>query len=298
MKMLVWVIAIFNISFAQNKISVSYGRLVRLPQIKSAFVEDRNVDVWLPPNYTPQRKYCVLYMHDGQMLYDSTTTWNKQEWQVDETMQGLGNTKSTKDCIVVGIWNNGKKRFVEYFPEDALQFIQHKADTIGWQSRVGAYTPQANNYLQYIIKELKPLVDSMFSTKTNAANTFIAGSSMGALISLYAICKYPNVFGGAACISPHWPILYTNQKNYFPNLLIQYFNKNLPSASKHKIYFDYGTEGLDSLYKVHQLKVDSVMKQKNYSTTSWISREFVGKNHTEKDWAERLFIPFQFLLKK
>lgn len=277
---------------------VSSGKIVRLEKFTSKYVDERNVDIWLPSNYSSKNKYAVLYMHDGQMLFDSTITWNKQEWQVDETMNNLLEANTLINTIVVGIWNNGDKRFAEYFPEKVLQFVQNSSDTIGFANRLKGYAPLANHYLKFIVEELKPKVDSMFNTFTNKRNTFIAGSSMGGLISLYAICQYPKVFGGAACLSTHFPVLFTNTNNYFPFLINSYLKNNLPKASNHKIYFDYGTATLDSLYKPYQILVDSTMQQKKYTTKNWITKEFQGEDHSEKAWAKRLHIPLQFLLKK
>jgi len=93
------------------------GRIVRHENFPSAHVTPRNVDVWLPAQYDPQKKYAVLYMQDGQMLFDSTLTWNKQEWGVDETLSQLMSENKIKDCIVVGIWNGGRSRHAEYFPQ-------------------------------------------------------------------------------------------------------------------------------------------------------------------------------------
>jgi enterochelin esterase-like enzyme len=85
---------------------VSSGKIVRLESFKSEYVDSRNIDIWLPDNYSENKKYPVIYMHDGQMLFDSTNTWNHQEWQVDEILGDLIAHNEIKECIVVGIWNN------------------------------------------------------------------------------------------------------------------------------------------------------------------------------------------------
>ncbi len=92
-----------------------FGSIVRL-QLQSKFVDERFIDVWLPTNYNTKTKFNVLYMHDGQMLYDSTKTWNKKAWEVDETMNTLITQKKITNTIFVGIWNNLLKRNAEYFP--------------------------------------------------------------------------------------------------------------------------------------------------------------------------------------
>lgn len=285
-----------------QELQVSAGTVQRISLFHSKYVEPRNIDVWLPAEYSPDKKYAVLYMHDGQMLYDANNAWNKQEWGVDETMTALLHLNKIRKCIVVGIWNT-QKRNLEYCMEDAYQ--QFDADA--WNllqtdpEAIRLYYQEeflGNNYLQFVVEELKPYIDSNFSTLPDRANTFIAGSSRGGLISLYAICKYPEVFGGAACISTHWTGLYREENNPFPEAHLNYFSTHAPDPSKHKIYFDYGTVGLDTLYAISQKKADVLMKEKGYSKKNFMTKKFKGADHTEDDWKTRLQIPLYFLLKE
>jgi hypothetical protein len=121
---------------------------------------------------------------------------------------------------------------------------------------------------------------------------------MGGLISMYAICEYPAVFGGAACLSTHWPGIFQVENNPIPNAFYRYLKKNLPNPKNHKIYFDFGTATLDALYEPLQNEVDLIMKQKGFSTKNWITKKFEGENHSEIAWQKRLHIPFEFLLGK
>ncbi|MFY7965809.1 MAG: alpha/beta hydrolase, partial [Chitinophagaceae bacterium] len=250
----------------------SLGKIVRVDSFPSNYVTARNIDVWLPENYSTSKKYAVLYMHDGQMLFDSTITWNKQEWMVDETVSSLIKNKKIKDVIVVGVWNGGKTRHVDYFPQKPFESLsQAEQDSLYKKNRPNGASVfnegkvQSDNYLKFLVKELKPRIDSLFSTLTNVQNTFIAGSSMGGLISMYAICEYPNVFGGAACLSTHWPGIFTVENNPIPQAFYTYLKAHLPNPKTHKIYFDYGTKTLDSLYKPLQQKVDSIMVTKGFT---------------------------------
>jgi len=283
----------------------SSGRIIRTENFSSKHVPARNVDVWLPDNYTASKKYAVLYMHDGQMLFDSSITWNKQEWGVDETLNQLIQQNKIRDCIVVGIWNGGKSRHPEYFPQkpfEALskeeQQLVYSAYRSGGQSIFSGLPISSDNYLKFLVEELKPFIDKNYSTKTDASNTFVAGSSMGGLISLYALCEYPTIFGGAACLSTHWPGLLSMENNPVPAVFFSYLKNHLPSAKQHRIYFDHGTETLDSMYASLQLQVDAIMKQKKYRPSNWISRSWPGQDHSEKSWRSRLDVPFAFLLKQ
>jgi enterochelin esterase-like enzyme len=283
---------------------VACGTIKHLENFPSKFVDARNVDVWLPDGYSPDKKYNVLYMHDGQALFDSTLMWNKQEWGVDETICKLMAEKRIKDCIVVGIWNTGVKRFPEYFPQKAFYSMsaedQQKILAIGRDKGAPLIGtgPFSDDYLKFLVKELKPYIDTHFSTLRDQQHTFIAGSSMGGLVSMYAICEYPKVFGGAACMSTHWPGIFTTVDNPIPAAFLQYLKTHLPSPKNHKIYFDYGSETLDAMYKPYQTQADDMMKAAGYTEANWITREFPGANHSEKSWRKRLDVPVLFLLGK
>ena len=284
-----------------QEIKVSSGSIKSFPAFKSAFVDARNIDVWLPEGYSPSKKYAVLYMHDGQMLFDSTYNWNHLEWKVDETAGKLIQENKIRNCIIVGIWNNGKYRHSEYFPQKVFITIPDNARNRLLEKQVSK-KPQADNYLKFIVKELKPFIDSAFSTYKDVKNTFIMGSSMGGLISIYALCEYPKVFGGAACLSIHSPMAMPenqdeNNDTEVASKLRDYLKLNLPNANTRKIYFDYGDKTLDSIYKPYQEKIDRVMKEKGYNSKWWITKYFPGENHSEKAWAKRLDIPLIFLLK-
>lgn len=282
------------VSMKGQKVHTTSGKVVRIENFQSEFIQPRNVDVWLPEDYNPQNEYAVLYMHDGQMLFDSTSTWNKQEWQVDEVAGRMQQEGSISNCLVVGVWNNGAYRHAEYFPQKPVQFLPEQIRA-GLTAQNLKGNPMSDQYLLFLTKELKPYIDSHFSTKTDAANTLIMGSSMGGLISMYALCEYPEIFGGAACLSTHW--VGTFERNEpIPEAFVTYLKHHLPDPATHRLYFDYGTETLDSLYEDYQLRVDEVLKEKGYTQLNWMTKKFPGADHSEKAWASRLHIPLQFLL--
>jgi enterochelin esterase-like enzyme len=290
------------IAASTQDLHLASGRVVRIDSFPSRFVKPRKVDVWLPDGYSSAKKYAVLYMHDGQMLFDSTGTWNHLEWRVDETAGRLMRENKVRDFIVVGIHNGGLLRHSEYFPEEPFESLSKtEQDSVMKAKRpekkpVFYDTVQSDEYLKFIVTELKPYVDSMFSTSPDRGNTFIAGSSMGGLISLYAVCQYPEVFGGAACLSTHWTGIFTTVDNPIPAKFMKYLKKHLPDPASHKFYFDYGTEGLDAMYKPYQEQADRIMMRKGYTSANWITKEFPGENHSENAWAKRLELPLMFLL--
>ncbi len=140
----------------------------------------KKIWLYLPKGYnTSTRKYPVIYMHDGQNLFDNRTSF-AGEWNVDETFDSI-NAK----VIVVGIETNDK-RMEELTPFKNQKYGSGKAD----------------DYLDFIVNTLKPKIDATYRTKTSARNTAVFGSSLGGLVSFYAAIKYPEVFGKVGCFSP------------------------------------------------------------------------------------------------
>ena len=282
---------------------VSSGQILRLEAFPSQFIDPHNVYIWLPDGYSEREKYAVLYMHDGQSLFDSTITWNKQAWDVDVVAAELMKRGVTRKFIVVGIWNNGASRHAEYFPQQPFEEMSPAdRDTVtAALQRMGRtkerFQPNSDNYLRFLVRELKPYVDKNFSTRKDRKNTFIAGSSMGGLISMYAITQYPKVFGGAACLSTHWPGIFSLENNPVPAAFEAYLRIKLPKPGKNKFYFDYGTATLDALYPGIQVRVDAIMREKGYSAAQWQTLRFEGADHSERAWRARLDQPLMFLLK-
>ncbi|WP_235922504.1 alpha/beta hydrolase [Flavobacterium difficile] len=277
------------------------GQIKRIESFPSQHIEARTVDVWLPTNYTTTKKYQVLYMHDGQMLFDAKTTWNKQEWGVDEKIDSLVQKKAMKEVIVVAIWNIPTQRHLNYFPQKALDFLSDSdKKTVLEEAKKNTidYTQiSSDNYLKFIVTELKPFVDSHFSVYTDYKNTAIMGSSMGGLISMYALCEYPTVFGKAACLSTHWIGLKNMENNPIPNAFFAYLQQKLPSPKTHKIYFDFGTATLDAAYVRYENEVNVILKAKGFDASNSKNLKFENADHTENSWNKRLEIPLQFLFK-
>lgn len=291
------------LSMAQD-IKVASGTLKQYPDFQSQFVAPHHVAVWLPDGYSTKEQYAVLYMHDGQMLFDANTTWNKQEWRVDEVAGQLMAQSKTKKFIVVAIWNGGSNRHREYFPQKAFESLtQKQQDSLyalgkDHDQPLFAGKIESDNYLKFIVKELKPFVDHTFSVKTKKEDTFVAGSSMGGLISMYAMCEYPDVFGGAACLSTHWIGTFEAKNKTVPQSFMNYLKRNLPTPMTHKIYFDYGDQTLDAVYEPFQKEVDLILMAKGYDAQNWLTQKFPGADHSEVSWAKRLDIPLVFLLGK
>jgi len=281
------------------------GSIRRHENFPSRYVTPRHIDVWMPEGYNPKKKYAVLYMHDGQMLYDSNSTWNHQSWEIDEIADSLQQAKILRDFIIVGIWNSGSGRHSDYFPQKPFENLTAAEKEQVYNASRGngnAVFQQpklvSDDYLRFIVYELKPFIDSVYSTHTGKKFTMIAGSSMGGLISLYAICEYPDIFGAAACLSTHWPGIFTMENNPVPAAIFKYLKTSLPSPRDHKLYFDYGDATLDALYPPLQQEADKILISKGFNKKNRITRFFPGDNHSETSWRKRLHIPLLFLLGK
>lgn len=282
-------------------VNAQTGAVKTYPDFKSKYVDSRNVEIWLPPSYetSPEKKYPVLYMHDGQVLFQKGRGLSGEEWEVDEMMTKLIKEGKIQEAIVVGIWNT-PKRFREYQPNKPFENLASENKRLR-ESLDAEYNgrPLADDYLKFIVEELKPFIDSNFRTLKNKKNTFMMGSSMGGLITIYAETQYPKVFGAVACLSTHFPVSLKENNPEIPSLIISYLKSNLPQGKSNRIYFDYGTETLDAWYEPYQKRMDEVMKSKGYIQGKyWETRKFEGAEHSETAWRKRLDIPLLFLLGK
>jgi len=212
----------------------------------------RRIWIYLPEDYeSSYKKYPVIYMHDGQNLFDAYTS-SYGEWGIDEMMDKL----PTKDqCIIVGVDHGGEHRMSEYDPYD---------------SKYGK--AQGSEYVDFLVKTLKPYIDQHYRTKSGAKHTTIAGSSMGGLISMYAVLKYPEVFGNGGIFSPSFWIA--------PDIY-KYTEQQLNPKSR--FYFVCGDSESDSMASDMDKMVKLIRTRK---VSEKNSRETVvkGAQHNEKQW--------------
>lgn len=250
----------------------------------------RRVDVWLPPQYeqAENRRFPVLYMNDGQNLF-RRNKFILSTWKIAENVTELSNNGIIPPIIVVGIWNTSN-RLGDYLPQKPLASPQAqmalKQFSEKFHFNIGEQV--SDLYLKLITEEIKPMIDQTFRTLTPKDQTGIMGSSMGGLISLYALMEYPDIFGMAGCISTHWPIC--------GDYMVPYLEKVLPQPGQQRIYFDHGTRRLDRLYGPYQKKVDKLLTEKGLEFgKDWMSKIFPGDDHNEVSWSNRIDIPLKFL---
>lgn len=229
----------------------------------------RDILVYLPPSYDrTKRRYPVIYMHDGQNLFDRATSFG-EEWEVDQTLEEAAG--EGLEAIVVGIPNMGKDRLNEYSP---------------WHDRKHNQGGSGEAYVDFIVHTLKPIIDRDFRTMPGRESTGIAGSSMGGLISLYAFFKCPAVFGFAGVMSP---ALWFGGGSIYP------FVKERPFVPG-RIYLDVGTnEGSEEMHDVRRLK--EILTKKGYRAgRDLLFVVEMGGQHNERAWARRMRRELHFLL--
>lgn len=286
-----------------DSIQLASGELYRMENFETQYVSNRNVDVWKPNNFDPTKDYQVLWMHDGQMLFDKNQTWNQQEWGIDENLTQLMKQEKIKPTIVVTTWNVSENRHANYFPEkpfhqlDSLtkkQLISYNREN---SDRLFTQIPNADDYLKFLVHEVKPKVEQRFKIEIDRSNTTVGGSSMGGLISFYAVTEYPDTFGNAICMSTHWPGGMPYDANPFPTVFFDYLDEKLPELDQHKFYFDFGTATLDSLYPKYQKPVDQLFSSNGFDESNFRNLKFEGHEHKESYWQQRIGDAIYFISK-
>jgi enterochelin esterase-like enzyme len=292
----------------------SYGSIVEYKAMKSAFIPPADVIVWLPPGYKEKEargRYAVLYMQDGQNLFDlaagrTTSPWGKA-WGVDTIAAGLMAKGAIRPVIVVGVAHMGVERARQYVPRGVFDRLSGATRERLAKEFGGA--PFSDDYLRFLVKELKPFIDTNYRTDPARDSTFVMGSSMGGLISLYALLEYPAVFGGAACLSTHWPLLIPTAtglpmkdgrplfESEVSAAFESYLRERMPLLVGHRIWFDHGTEGLDANYAPYQERIDAMLANLGWKPgRDFESKVYPGASHNEDAWRARLADLLTFLL--
>lgn len=250
----------------------------------------RPVNVWLPEQYeqNPSERFPVLYIQDGQMVFDHHNS-KIGGWIIHKTISALAVEEKITPPIVVAI-SSTLNRLIEYLPGKALDYQQGIDSFLSYASERLDDTKRemSDKYVNWVVDTVKPTIDQQYRTLPEMENTALMGSSMGGMVSLYLLCEFPQVFSKAACLSTHWTILGDG--------MVAYLQDNLPDPGNHKLYFDYGDQGLDRDYGPWQAKVDALLNQKGYREgKDFASWSFPGEDHTTQAWSARIHIPLTFL---
>jgi predicted alpha/beta superfamily hydrolase len=242
-----------------------------LPAVWSPQLRNRRaVDVYLPPSYDESReRYPVLYMHDGQNLCDPATAF-AGTWCLLDVLAGLA--EDGLELIVVGIHHRGRDRINEYSPFADRRYGPGKGD----------------RYVKFLASTLKPQIDRRFRTSRARDATATLGSSMGGLISLYALVKHPRIFGAAGAMSP---ALWFGDRGIFT--VVGDLRPPGRTAAP-RIYLDMGTEEGAVALRDARAMADRLERAGWKESLLWV--EEPGGRHTEHDWSRRLGRAIRFLL--
>ena len=258
----------FNIIAEEKKSTASDNVIVNSDSIYIKQLDRyRKIRIYLPPEYDNSNEcYPVLYMHDAQNIFDDITSY-AGEWSVDEILDSLYEINNFK-LIIIGIDNGGEKRMNEYSP---------------WEnSKYGK--PEGKEYVDYIVKNLKPEIDNRYRTLPGRTNTGIMGSSMGGLISHYAVFEYHNVFGKVGIFSPS----YWYSKEVFS------FTENKDLMQNTKIFMLHG--GKENPKPT--IKMDKLIRKKAYSEKNFKLLIDPNGEHNELFWKANFSEAVTFLFSK
>lgn len=300
----------YNIITSPSPVS-RYGNITRMSVKSENLGGSVIVDVWVPEGYDASsgKRYPVVYAHDGQNLFDADYSFAGVPWALDRACTQLASDSNFEMPIIVGINNRGSEglRPNDYFPENALDYIppQLKDDTYIYQTCNDIFL--GNEEAAFVAKELKPLIDELYETNPGMSTTFAIGSSMGGLASLYLLCEYPEIFGGAACLSTHWigsldlnPDYSMNDDEVCANAILEYLSNNIPADGLHRLYLDQGTEGWDAGYAKYEVMAREIVREKGFTEESGTlyTYDAKGAGHNEWFWQQRVKIPLKFLLSR
>jgi predicted alpha/beta superfamily hydrolase len=262
------------------------GRLVYWTDVASAHLgPKRHVEIWLPPGYdeSPTTRYPVLYMHDGQNLFDPRIANTGIDWGVDEAVVRLAEQGTIPPVIVVGVWSTAE-RGPEYSP---------------WHG--------APAYARFLIEELMPRVNREFRTLADPANTAVMGSSMGGLLSFYLVTHHPEHFGACGCVSTHFPFSEKAVADYLRDparttvpdtvpYIVRDIERGLRPPPGARYWFDYGGQGLDAGYgPTHDAVRAWLRGQGLVEGRDFVVRRYAEATHNEASWRARLDDPLTFL---
>ncbi len=278
----------------QAPIEVVSGTVYRTTLYNANFGDSLTVDIWTPEGYNTATTYPVLYMHDGQNLFDPNSTWNKQAWNIDDAIAKLVAEDKIEAPIVVGVHSIGESRIGDLMPEKVQTLI--KDSTIYAFMNVmckGQY--RGDEYVDFLVNTVKPFVDSVFSTQPEMEHTSVMGSSMGGLMSFYALCEAPHVFSKAGCVSTH--IGSEANNGALAYALMDYLEQALPQDSAHYIYLDCGDQNIDAPYAPFFPALVEKVASLGYQDRM-LSGFYPGAGHTETDWAARVHVALEYFFKK
>lgn len=278
------------------------GRFIEYEHLAAKGLPEQRLTIWLPPGYdVSDRRYPVIYMHDGHNLFDPAKSNFNKVWAADKAVIALTKAGRIEPHIIVGMWPHGSDRYRQYLPRSAYEMATPRIR--GMMDKMAGGPVVSDAYLMWIADVLKPWVDKNFRTLPGRDDTAIAGSSMGGLMSCYAFLARPEVFGRAACVSSHWPAVEPEAVGTADAEVIalwdQWFGRQVGAPDGRRLWMDHGTGTLDAFYSDYQQAIDNRLEAEGWQRgRDFESRVYEGDEHEENAWARRLPEVFSWLLAK
>jgi enterochelin esterase-like enzyme len=261
------------------------GQLSSVRTFRSAHAAARRVDVWLPPGLERGARAPLLVIQDGQNLFEARHGMGGQTWQMDQAA-----LRQPVAPVIIGVWNTPARRR-EYLPADMEQLLP-----LDIRERIASANggpPLSDGYLAFLADELVPWARATLPVSHRRRDTLVA------------LCRYPDLFGAAGCLSMHWPLLtdaaaYQRGELETPRVLAaldRFAQRSLVRPGRHRLFLDRGTRNLDSLYPPYSAHMDRAMAALGWREANGLrSLVIEGGDHNEASWRTRVDAALSWLL--
>ena len=279
---------------------VSFGELEDFV-IESDY-DTRKIQIYYPNNKLIDSETLFIFMNDGEELFNADDSWHNMEWGIDEKIEQMNLSKDDLNFVIIAIHSAKKgnrffvdetKRYAEYFPKESIGYLNRGIKKRLYQKWINR---KSLNYLEFLTLDVIPSLEEKFDISLNNKNLGIIGASMGGLAALNALIQHPDLFKFAGCVSTHWVGIKPLEYFLLPltreikgdedtaNAIISYIENNITNIDDQKIYFDHGTDGLDSLYSTPQKRVNKILDSKSKDYKYLV---FDGYDHYAPEFGSR-----------
>ncbi len=273
--------------------------------------DERKIQIYFPGNKIIDSETTFIIMNDGEELFNAGDSWHNKEWGIDEKLNELSINENNFKIVIIavdsakkgqGLFIDETKRYAEYFPKEAIDYFENGLKKKLYQKYINQ---ESLHYLDFLIQDLIPFLEDKFMMKLDNQNLGIIGASMGGLSALNALIENPQKFKFAGCISTHWVGIRPSSYLLLPitqnvygdkattNAIIKYVENNINNLGNQKVYFDHGTEGLDSLYADPQATINSIFEENKKDYKSLI---FKGEDHDAPYFGGRIDYVLNYLI--
>ena len=288
--------------------AVTEGKIDAWRSLDGGAAGPMTVWIWLPPEYetAKNKRFPVLYMHDGQNSFDKALTGYNQEWQMDEAIPRMVRQGDLRSWIVVGV-QSPKARYTGLFPQKIYPLLspEYRKRVEGIETGEPKDALAGDAYLRFLVDTVKSRVDREYRTLSGPEDTAVMGSSMGGLMAFYAMAEYPHVFGQAAAVSMHIPLAgvekgedHAKWATEAADAFRRYLATSKMKPGANRLYIDHGTATLDEAYAPYSKALVPMLEAAGWNGPNFMFRTYAGAEHNETAWSQRVDIPLAFMDRK